>query len=306
MDNIAGERSEISPLYQFLLLMVYAIAGVLVFSALSFAIIIPLYGPSVFSSMLQGDASPNNLNALKILQLASSIGLFLAPPIALALTERKKIGGFYSFKRPSLSLFAIILAIMVVSMPFMEWTMTINQKMALPEFLKPLEVWMRLKEDEAMKMTYLFLSGKSVLDYVYNLFLIALIPGIAEELMFRGGIQRTFSRMFGNPHVAIWLAAFLFSAIHVQFYGFLPRLLLGAGFGYIYFWSGSLWYAMFAHFLNNAYAVSIAWYLQRHNLPLDNADTPMNIPFYGYVLSVVLTIMLFFYFKKRSDGKSVG
>ena len=306
MDNIAEARSEISPFYQFLLLLAYAIGGVLLFTVLSFAVIIPLYGTSVFTGMLSGETTQENLNALKILQLASSVGLFLVPPIALALTERKKIGSFYSFKMPSVPLLGIVFAIMFFSMPMMEWSAAINQKMSLPEFLKPLEEWMRLKEDEAMKMTYLFLSGKSILDYLFNLILIALIPGVAEELMFRGGIQRTFGRWVGNPHVAIWLSAFLFSAIHLQFYGFLPRFLLGAGFGYIYFWSGSLWYAMFGHFLNNAYAVTVAWYFQRHNLPLEDADKSMNIPAYGYILSTIITIILLIYFKKKNDGKALG
>ena len=93
---------------------------------------------------------------------------------------------------------------------------------------------MRDKEDEAMKMTYLLLKIDHPIDFFVNLFMIALLPAIGEELFFRGALQRSFTKMFSNPHVAIWVTAFIFSAIHMQFFGFFPRLFLGAAFGYIY------------------------------------------------------------------------
>lgn len=137
-------------------------------------------------------------------------------------------------------------------------------------------------------------------DFFFNILVIALLPAIAEELLFRGAVQRSFNRMFNNPHVAIWLAAFIFSAIHVQFFGFFPRMLLGAAFGYIYLWTGSIWYAMFAHFLNNAAAVCQAWYDQVHHIPLEQADNSSNFPWYGYVISLILTIFLFKYLKDKT------
>ncbi|MOA49826.1 CAAX amino terminal protease self- immunity [compost metagenome] len=87
----------------------------------------------------------------------------------------------------------------------------------------------------------------------------------------------------------------------MQFYGFLPRLCLGAAFGYLYFWSGSLWYAIFAHFINNAYAVCAAWYMQKNNIPLSEADKTLNIAWYGYIVSAILTFLLFRYFKTKTE-----
>lgn len=185
-------------------------------------------------------------------------------------------------------------------MPVLEWVTLANQKMVLPDFLKSLEKWMRAKEDEAMNTTLLLLKMSTIKDLLINLFMIALLPGIAEELMFRGGVQRTANRMFNNQHVAIWLSAFIFSAIHVQFYGFLPRLLLGAGFGYLYYWSGSLWYSMLAHFLNNGYAVCAAYYMQKNDMSLDELDQTAYFAWYGYIVSFVLTALVFSYFKKRT------
>ena len=129
------------------------------------------------------------------------------------------------------------------------------------------------------------------------------MPAICEEFIFRGAVQRVIFRLKSNPHVAIWLSAFIFSAIHFQFYGFLPRLLLGAAFGYIYFWTGSIWYAVFAHFLNNAYAVVVAFYLQANNKSISGADD-MNLPWYGYVISAILTLVLFLQISNKSKVES--
>ena len=301
MNFLYPEKPEKSAYLQLLILCAYALAGLIVFSMIGFLVLLAMYGQTVLTdpiALASGD--PKYLNGLKVFQILSSIGLFLAPPLLLALTERKKIKDFYQFKKPQSTLLAMVLLLMIVSMPFMEWTALWNQKMHLPEFLKPLEVWMKAKEAEAMRMTMVLLNVNGILDFLLNLFMIALLPAVAEELMFRGGVQRSFNRMFGNPHLAIWLSAFIFSAIHLQFYGFLPRLLLGAAFGYIYLWSGSLWYAILAHFLNNGFAVCMAWYLQIKKLPFNQTEQTFNFQWYGYVFSLLLTVILLWKFKQKA------
>ena len=171
--------------------------------------------------------------------------------------------------------------------------------MVLPDVLKGIEQWMRKMEDEGAKTTAAILKMKSIGDFLITLFIIAIVPAICEEFLFRGALQRTFSRWIKNPHVAIWISAIIFSTIHFQFYGFFPRLLLGAAFGYIYFWTGSLWYTIFAHFLNNGFAVGMAWYFQKNNLPLNN-DEEIPIQWYGYIISAILTLALFKLLKDRT------
>jgi membrane protease YdiL (CAAX protease family) len=301
------KKHEKSAYLQLLILCGYALAGLMIFSMIGFIILIVMYGTGVLTdpvALASGD--PKYLNGLKVFQILSSIGLFLVPPIILALTEQQKIKDFYAFKKPQGSLLLLVLLIMIVSMPFMEWTALWNQQMHFPEFLKSVEVWMKAKEAEATRLTLVLLGVNGIRDFLVNLFMIALLPAIAEELMFRGAVQRSFNRMFGSPHAAIWLSAFIFSAIHMQFYGFLPRLLLGAAFGYIYYWSGSLWYAMLAHFLNNGYAVCMAWYLQMKKLPLTMAEETFHFQWYGYVMSLLLTIYLLWKFRdKAAYGKQL-
>lgn len=302
------QKHENSAYIQLLILCGYALAGLLICSLAGFLVLFIMYGSTVFSdpfALTGGDVK--YLNGLKVFQILSSVGLFLLPPLFLAITEKSRITSFYTFKKPEGRWFAWIFLLMFAFMPFMEWTALWNQKMHLPSGLEGVELWMKTKEAEAMRMTYLLLKVNGIGDFILNLFMIAILPAIAEELMFRGGVQRSFSRMFKNPHVAIWLAAFIFSAIHLQFYGFLPRLLLGALFGYIYLWTGNLWYAILAHFLNNAYAVCVAWYLQLKNIPLSNVEASFSFEWYGYLLSFLLGVYLLIYIKKKSNyGEQLG
>jgi membrane protease YdiL (CAAX protease family) len=127
--------------------------------------------------------------------------------------------------------------------------------MILPDFLAPVETWMKEKEESATRLTELFLSENNLLSLLANLLVIAATAAIGEEMFFRGALQRIIGKWSKNPHLIIWSVAILFSAFHLQFYGFLPRMLLGAFFGYLVYWSKNIWLPIFAHFMNNALAV---------------------------------------------------
>jgi membrane protease YdiL (CAAX protease family) len=308
MDFIQKYKEENSAYVQLLILAAYALVGAIVGIILGIVILLGLYGMNAITG--QGQmmaASVNFLNGIKIVQMLTTVTLFLAPPLFLALTERRKISEFYGFKKPVIALLLLVLLIMFFSLPLMEYVALLNQKMTLPGWLKPLEDWMRQKEDEMARTTVLLLTVRQPIDFVVNLLMIAILPAVAEELMFRGGVQRAFMRMFNNPHIAIWITAIIFSGIHMQFFGFFPRLFLGALFGYIYVWTKSLWYTMFAHFLNNGYAVCVALYLQKHNMPLNAADDSSNFHWYGYLLSFIFTALLIFYLKNYTseNGKQL-
>ena len=135
--------------------------------------------------------------------------------------------------------------------------------MKLPEFLWRIEDWMKETEDQAARLTESFLNVDSSGGLIINLIMIAIIPAIGEELFFRGLLQRLIAEWFKNAHIAIFLASFLFAAIHLQFYGFLPRMILGVLFGYLFYWTGSIWIPIFAHLLNNGSAVIISYLVNR-------------------------------------------
>ena len=160
-------------------------------------------------------------------------------------------------------------------MPFINAIAVWNESLHLPSFLGSLEIWMRQAEAEAMRMTEAFLKMETPLDLFINLLIIAIIPSIGEELLFRGVIQKLFLKWNGNIHLSVWLTAFVFSTVHMQFLGFFPRLVLGAVLGYMFVWSGSLWLPIVAHFTNNAFAVLITYFIgiDKINPSLENLGT---------------------------------
>jgi membrane protease YdiL (CAAX protease family) len=295
-------REENGPLVQIMMLVIYAILGMIVFSIIGFGLVYLQYGGIILTDMAWlSSGEEYYIAAQRILLSTQQIGLFLVPALLLAKTEGQKTNEFYGFKKPKIELLLLVVVLMICAVPLLELVTQFNKNMEFPEALKGVELWMKNAEDQAMKTTLALLKMENIGVFIINIGMIALLPALAEELMFRGGLQRAFGRMFSNPHAAIWFSAMIFSAIHMQFYGFIPRLLLGATFGYLYFWSGSLWYAMFGHFVNNAYAVCAAWYMQKNNIPLSEADKTLNIAWYGYIISAILTFLLFRYFKTKTE-----
>jgi len=283
-------------------LLFYAVLGLFVAMLIGLFLVFLQYGEkAILDLSWMAGTDPAYLNGQRILISSQQIGLFLVPAALLAITQGKNAILFYGFKKPQANLVLLVLLMMICSMPLLEWVGRLNQEMSLPPFLKEMELWMKAAEDRAAETTAALLKMNTVGAFLVNMLMIGMLPAIAEELMFRGALQRTMTRILINPHVSIWFSAFIFSAIHVQFYGFVPRLLLGATFGYLYFWSGSIWYAMFAHFINNGYAVCVAWYMQKNNIPLSQADQTLSIAWYGYLVSSMLTVLLFVYFKRQAS-----
>jgi hypothetical protein len=159
---------------------------------------------------------------------------------------------------------------MGVAIPFINLITSLNQQIALPDFLAPVEAWMKNSEEQAAVLTEKMLNIHSINELLFNIFLIAMIPALGEELFFRATIQKILTQ-WRNAIWGIWIAAFVFSAIHLQFYGFFPRMLLGAFFGYLLVWSGSLWLPIIAHFTNNAIAV-IFYYLKYNGYQVVDID----------------------------------
>jgi hypothetical protein len=154
---------------------------------------------------------------------------------------------------------------------------------------------MKAAEERAAEVTKAFLVMNGIGDLIINLIIIAIIPAIGEELLFRGVLQRQINIWSKNGHLAVWIAAFVFSAIHLQFYGFLPRLILGALFGYFYLWSNNLWVPIIAHFINNASAVMISYYMGSPETDIQLEAMNQN----GSEMYVIISLVILFLTLKR-------
>jgi uncharacterized protein len=246
---------------------------------------------------------------LKLLQGISSILIFILPSILFAVfwTEAK-IAYLGIVKKPFLSTLFIASTGMLMALPLINWLAQINEKMQLPLSLSNIERWMQNSEAKAEILTRAFTAGSSADVLVVNLIVIALLAAISEEFFFRGILQKVLIECFKNKHLAVWSAAIIFSAFHMQFYGFLPRMLMGAYLGYLFLWSGSLWVSIAAHFANNGMAVFLIW-LSNRGVVKENVDTIGTggemewIPVLISCVMIVASLLLIY--KTKSKHKTV-
>ena len=251
---------------------------------------------------------PVTTEALKWVQLIQTAALFLLPPFLMAFLWTKQPLEWLKLKSETrgYGLWAIFL--MLIALPAINLVGYFNQQMSLPAFLEPLEQWMKTAEENAAHLTEQFLSVTTFDGLIINILLMALLPAVAEELTFRGVLQNLFEvkdetlKKKGNRvHIAIWCSAILFSAIHMQFYGFLPRMLMGALFGYALVWTGSLWIPILMHFTNNAMAVILYFLAIRSGWDMDKVDTiGTNDTLWLGVVSLVLTIIGIYAFRRST------
>lgn len=291
------------PVFQLLKLGLFVAIGMIITLVASLVIILATQGFKIFEDPTLISNFQNNVSVLNILLVLQQILVFLLPAMVFVFTQGSQRTFNYQFNTPKLAHLIVVFLLMACATPILGLITEWNANMEFPPFLKAVENWMREKENDAAATTELILRMKNRGRLFVNLFVVALVPAICEEFIFRGALQGIFIRLFKNKHIAIWSGAIVFSAIHIQFFGFLPRMLLGVAFGYIYFWTGNLSYAIFAHFLNNAYVVCVAYYLQQKNLPFESADE-MPMAWYGYLISAILTLALFKFLKDSSTNKT--
>jgi len=190
------------------------------------------------------------------------------------------------------------IGIFLLGMPVLEYIIEFNQNISLPDRFSDMEENMKNVEEQNFDIVKAFLGEFSPLRLVINIVALALVPAICEELFFRGALQGVLIKRYGNIHISIWVVAFLFSLFHSSFYGFIPRFLLGALFGYMTIWSGSLIPAMVAHFINNAVSVVGSYILIGGNSDEFMESDNKTIPLLSLILTVGLITM--FYRKKVS------
>lgn len=268
---------------------------------LGFFIAIPFYDGSIFDlpeKISNPTLYPEIRLPLVIIQgSATLIGLILIPLLYLFSMERiNPINWIRSKDTSALMLLVtglIVVAFMATNSVIIEW----NANFVFPEFLKEFGVWARERETLAEELTRFFTAFDSFGDFFLGVIVIALLPAIGEELVFRGMLQPELFRATGNHHAAIWISAILFSAFHMQFFGFVPRMLLGALFGYLYMWSGNLIIPMLAHFVNNGFSVLMMYLYQKGTIPID-LEAPEAAPWPMVVGFTAVFVALMFYFKK--------
>jgi uncharacterized protein len=236
-----------------------------------------------------------------IVQASTSFfGLVVLPAIFMmrqGVSVPKLLKAPFDLKLAFLTIF-ILLSFLVVDSIIVTW----NADLDLPGWMDGFEAMARKWEDSHTAMTEFITGFKTFNMFLLGIFVIGVLPALGEEIMFRGIIQNELNRGTRNIHVSIWFTAILFSAIHFQFFGFFPRMLLGALFGYLYYWSGSLWMPIFAHLLNNGAIVTALYLHQQGKITIDLEDQTAA-PWPSIAISAVVLVALLFVFKRSATGK---
>ncbi|RXQ94973.1 CPBP family intramembrane metalloprotease [Ancylomarina salipaludis] len=240
-----------------------------------------------------------NISALKFYQAIYSTGMFIIPPFIIAYLFSSNVRKYLQINQlPEFSTFLQAFLLIVVSLPLINMMAELNSHIHFPDFLKELEQWMRHSEEQAALVTEKFLCMNNIGDLLLNLVLIAVIPALGEELLFRGVLQKQLSKWTGSVHWGIFISAACFSALHMQFFGFFPRLFLGMLFGYLLVWTGSLWVPILAHLVNNGLAVSASYFIDKGQLPekadsIGSSDLMWGTSIISLILFSILTYQLF-------------
>ena len=251
----------------------------------------------------------HSTTSLKWLQFMQTIATFLLPSIlgAWIWSEGHKPFTWLRLTQTThWSHYLLAVGIMLCAVPGINFLADLNSRIVLPESLGFIEQILKQQEEAAAALTEQFLQADNIGVLLLNIGLMALLPALAEEVSFRGTLQQILAqgKLKGQIHIAIWATAFIFSAIHMQFYGFVPRMLMGAMFGYIFVWTGTLWVPILMHFTNNGLAV-MAYYLIGENEESKNiADTfGAGDTWWVGVISLLITSLGLLIFYRRTHTR---
>ena len=244
-----------------------------------------------------------SVQLLKYFQVINQFGVFILPALAYAWLVNRKPAGYLNL-HGTISMHHLLLSLLLilVSIPAINRLVVWNEQMQLPDFLEGVESWMRQSEDQTKMLTDAFLNVKSLSGLFGNLLIIALLAAVGEELLFRGVVLKMLNESLHNVHLAVLISAVLFSSLHMQFYGFLPRTVLGILFGYVFVWSVNLWIPILLHFIFNGISV-VAAYL--YNLGMIDTDvdslgeTPNDLIVAGSLLLSVLLLFVMYRMRFR-------
>ena len=251
----------------------------------------------------------HSTTSLKWLQFMQTIATFLLPSILGAWIWSEDHKPFTWLRLTSTTHwlhYLLAVGIMLCAVPGINLLADLNSRIELPESLGFIEQILKQQEEAAAALTERFLQADNIGVLLINIGLMALLPALAEEVSFRGTLQQILAqgKLKGQIHIAIWATAFIFSAIHMQFYGFIPRMLMGAMFGYIFVWTGTLWVPILMHFTNNGLAV-LAYYLVGDSEEAKNiADTfGAGDTWWVGVISVLITSLGLLIFYRRTHTR---
>ena len=292
------------PFVKLIIALFVSLVIFLVFMIIAIIVALPVFHLNIFElqEVFSDFENVSNVGVLKYFQIIQTLGLFVVPPFVIVFLFYREVGESLQLKNlPELQVSVKVFLIMIIGLPVINLLAMWNAQINLPQWLDSVEEWMKVTEKSAEKLTEMFLSADNAGEFLINFLMIAILPAIGEELLFRGILQRYLIEWLKNKHIGVLITSILFSALHLQFFGFFPRLLLGMFFGYLLLWSRNLWLPILAHFINNGVAV-IFYYIFGAEIvekEIDSIGTESGNLFIALGALVLVTLLLISVYKEE-------
>ena len=283
----------------FFMLIAFAVGGIILASALSGLVWQQVTGRS-FTEMAEGLKNPAYSDVMKVVQTLTAVVGFFLPTVAAAFLLHKRPIKLLGFTGTGFNMRQVGLVVLLIGFSLLVATSLsyLTNSMPIPDSWK---LSFDKLEEEYNRQVSAIISLKNAKDYILALIIMAFIPAVCEETLFRGGLQNFLSRGTGLPWLSIILVSILFSLAHFSFYGFLSRFFLGLVLGALFHYSGKLWLSILGHFINNALAITVLYYSIRQGRPLEEAMKQDATSFWG-ILAIPVVMILFVAFKRASDN----
>ncbi|NOY50117.1 MAG: CPBP family intramembrane metalloprotease [Chlorobi bacterium] len=257
---------------------------------------------AALADLLSHPVTVQAIQFTKFFQFLNQLGVFIIPVFMYAVFVSNSSSEYLGLRRkPMFTSLIISVAIVFTILPFLNYISDLNANMKFPEGWSVVEQWMAEKEAQAKMLTEAFLKTTTIPGLAVNLVIVALIPALGEEMLFRGVLLRLFNEAFKNVHVAVFVSAFVFSLIHLQFFGFLPRLIMGLILGYLFVSTKNLWYPIAFHFVNNAASVIIFFLYNKNGVGSGAEGFGASNSIIIIVGSLLVSVLLLLVVKKRYD-----
>lgn len=287
---------------QFISLILMALIGGGLFGVLALKSTSFLFGIDGMEALSQtADLGQRHvLYAVRYIQILSTLGMFVFSSVTQLLFMREPLVEGLGLGQKISPVMAVLSVLLIVCMqPAISFIAQWSLSWEFPEAMAELEAQLRKLHDDTVRQQFAFLKNQTPLDFIFNLFMMALLPAFAEELFFRRVGLRLLYDSTGNVHFSIAISALLFSLIHNQFFYLIPLFLFGLVLGYLALWSRSLWLPVLAHFINNAFTLTLSYF------GIASADDPSAVeadfgyPLIGFVVSILLSCLILLLLKKR-------
>lgn len=277
-----------------LLLWLVCLSFVFIY-ALSIISAYSIWGSRVFDpAFLTDNTNTDAVAVMKFMQAFNSLGMFLIPAFLLSYFTQKTAAGSKLPKRKyGILRYFLVIILALAMLPVSNMLAELNSMIVFPGFMSDFETFLRASEKETAQITHSFIYAPDIRVLLINILIIAVIPAIAEEFFFRGALQGILSQWLRNAHIAIFVTAFIFSLIHFQFFTFVPRFFLGVVFGYLMYFSGNIWIPVLAHFINNAAAVIVYYFITSGILPPESENVGGSGTVIWFASGLVISVFAF-------------